>query len=100
LKVTVSVSVKRLVAELRHIIHEEIQTMSTTLEAQLQASQQTTMEALQRLATDLTALAARLVPGNTISQADADAATAIATAATAAADQADAMVNPPAPPAP
>jgi chromosome segregation ATPase len=92
-------------------IRKDIQTMSGTLESQLQAAmtataaaQAATSAALGAIAADLTALAGRLVPGATVTQADVDAATAIATvagdaqtAAVAAQAQADALVTPPAP---
>ena len=78
-------------------IRQEIKDMGDSLEAQLQAAQAATSAALGNIANDLTALAGRLVPGQTITQADVDAANAIAAAATAAQGQADALLNPPAP---
>jgi len=88
---------------------QEIRTMSGSLEDKLQAAlaaaaaaQAGTNAALAAIATDLTTLAGRLVPGQMITQADVDAATAIATAAgdaqtaaTAAQAQADALAAAP-----
>lgn len=92
-----------LAAELRpefHKIIQEIMTMSGTLEDRLQAAQAAQSAALNQIATDLTALAARLVPGATITEADVAMAEGIAQAAAAAQTQADALAAPPAPPTP
>jgi hypothetical protein len=83
---------------------KRIETMGTTVSQQLDDAATRDEAAMAKLSTDLAAIAAELkatapAPGSTVTQAQADRHTAIATALEAASAAADALVTPPAPPA-
>lgn len=78
---------------------QEIQTMSTTLEQQIQAATTELAGDIAEVATDLKVWAASVTPGSTLTQADVDALNAVVASADAAKAAADALANP-TPPAP
>lgn len=77
---------------------KEIQQMSGTLEAQLQAGLTTIQSDMTTMATDLQTIVAQLTPGQQLTQADIDQLNAVVAAANSVAQSTDAIVNPPAPP--
>lgn len=76
---------------------QELRQMSASLSQQLAADVALIQDSVARVASDVQSIAARLVPGEVVTQADVDAVNAAAADLSSAVEKLDALANPPAP---